>query len=227
MEPVLTFDSVTWATASASAEPLGPVDVVLPPGGMQGICYSAETDCPPIADLAAGLREPQAGQVTFAGQPWSAYAPFAAAAARGRIGRIFAGQAWVSNLDVDENITLAQRHHGHAKPADVRKSAEALARRLGLNGLPGTRPAWTPRRELQLAQWVRALLAPPSLLLVEQPWPDFSDGPGAALRTEIETARKAGMAVVWLVNDERLMNNEYLKTSQWGCWQDGKWTRIK
>ena len=67
----------------------------------------------PLADPAEGLVEPKTGQVFFGGNDWTDLSPTAAAAARGRIGRFFPQSGWVSNLNVDENITLSVRHHSH------------------------------------------------------------------------------------------------------------------
>ncbi len=224
MTPILQFEQVRWTTDGTTPTPEPVMDVQLAAGDVLGIVYDEQDECPPIADLTAGLQAPVAGRVRFAAQCWTDRSPQAAAAARGRMRRIFAGPAWVSNLDMDENITLAERHHTRRPPEEIRAEAEALARRLGLPGLPLTRPAWTPRREQYLAQWVRALLGTPQLLLVEQPWTDFTTPAGQALWTEIKAKRAAGMAVVWLTTDAAAMNNDVLETSQWGRLQNGKWT---
>lgn len=223
MPTLLQFENVTWSTANGDATRSPTMNFTLADGELLGVVYPANEECPPIADLAAGLQLSATGRIGFEGQDWTTRRPLEAAAARGRMRRIFAGQAWVSNLDIDENVTLAQRQHTRRPPDEIRTEAEALAQQLGLPRLPGTRPAWTPRHEKNIAQWVRALLGTPSLLVVEQPWPDFTSATGQTLLTEIKKKRAAGMAVLWLTTNENELNNDALETSQWGRLQDGKW----
>ena len=105
----------------------------------------------------------------FEDTDWEEMAADAAAAARGRIGRVFEVRGWISNLDVDENITLAQRHHTSRPLGEIEAEALALAQQFGLADLPRLRPAMLRAGELRRAAWIRALLGAPTLILLEHP----------------------------------------------------------
>ena len=159
-----------------------------------------------LADAVLGLEEdPDPAvpplSVRFMGQDWAALDPGAQARLRRRAGRVFAGTGWLSNLDVDENVLLAC--HGEA-PENLparRRRADVLARRLGLNGLPRTRPAQTPGHELQLCQWVRALVPEPRLLILEHPTRGCHRWIYPTLAALLEQLLAEGVAVLWLEDD--------------------------
>ena len=88
-----------------------------------------------------------------------------AAARRGKIGRLFEDEGWISDLDVDENIVLAQRHHTQRTDHDVLEEALQLARMFGLPGLPRGRPGQMRRWDLRKAACIRAFLGQPTLTL--------------------------------------------------------------
>jgi ABC-type uncharacterized transport system ATPase subunit len=166
----------------------------------------------PLADVVEGLVAPTGGRVEFLGARWEERSADAAAQARARIGRVFCGAAWISNLDVDENITLRERHHSRRPVAEIEAEALALARRFGFDALPSQRPAWVPREILMRAQWVRALLGSPALLLLEHPEQDASEPALDALLAILAERRAVGAAIVWFTSDPRVWNHHGLDT---------------
>lgn len=159
--------------------------------------------CGPMADLAQGLTLPETGQVRFEGQDWRTLAPPAAAAARARIGRVFSRPHWISNLDVDENIILAQSHHTTRPLEDIVDEALVLSRSFGMAELPRVRPALVQQEELRLAEWVRALLGQKSLLLLECPLRGAGVQRWTALIREAWAASERGTAVVWFQDSDQ------------------------
>ena len=209
-EQRLRLDQVGFDEGTATDGRGVVVDMALEAGELLLVELKSEDKGPPLADLAAGLVAPVRGDVWFAGVSWSQRGAEDHARARSRIGRVFEGQGWVSNLDLDENITLAQRHHTARDPAEIQAEAEAWARRLGLAGLPVTRPAWTPPRERSIGQWIRALLGEPLLLLLERPTRDVTREDVSALMDAVQERRAAGVAVMWLTSDERVLGQRAL-----------------
>ena len=130
---------------------------------------------------------------------------------RGQIGRIFDGPAWISNLDVDENILLPQRHHTSIPNAQLRDDAEALAKSFGLNGLPSTRPSMTPPHDLRRCACVRAFLGQPTLLLLERPEHNEYPGLMAPLMANIQATRQRGGAALWITNLTEVFNHPELQ----------------
>lgn len=167
----------------------------------------------PLADMISGLVVPDAGELRVFNHVWSAWNADAQARARWRIGRVFAGQGWISNLDVDENITLAERHHARRLPADIDAEVRALARMAGLAAIPNTRPPVTDREELRRAEWVRSALGTPWLMVLERPGAGLADGWMDDLKPLIEHVRSRGTAVIWMCESDDEWTDDSLKPS--------------
>ena len=198
--PILDAQDMTLASWEPAAPPIvrdatfaiGPGQVAL----IEGLASRASERW---AHALSGLEPPDAGAVRFEGRPWEALTPYEAAAARAlRLGRVFAGTAWLSNLDVSENITLPARHFTNRPEAELLDAAGRLARSLGLGGVPDGRPAWVDERELQLAQWTRALLNRPVLLLIEHPLAHLRADDVARVMEILQGVRREGTGGVWL-----------------------------
>ena len=160
----------------------------------------------PIADAAAGLATPLDGTVSFLGVDWQNMQPREAAEARGRIGRVFNGIGWISNLDVDENIVLPLRHHTHAVVQDLYDQAADLSRVFEMPGLLRGRPNIARLSDLRRAACVRAFLGEPMLLILEQPERDVFPDIMPPLLASIRSARNRGAAVLWLTAESELWN---------------------
>jgi len=156
----------------------------------------------PLADVLSGLAGITSGDVRVFGQEWPRLGPDEQARARWRIGRVFAGHGWMSNLDVDENVTLAERYHGRRRVSDILEEAHELARRAGLTDLPDTRPAMTDWNRLRRAEWVRAMLGTPWLCLFERPGRDLTESWLDEFLPMVDALRARGTAVVWLCVDD-------------------------
>ncbi len=224
-KPILTWENVTLGGDDAGRDEvvLEGVHFELGAGETVVVRIEEEMACPPLADAAQGLLNPVRGRILFMGQDWRAMDPDTAASNRGRIGRVYESHAWISNLDLDENITLGRRHHTRQPVPDILEEARAWARRFGLDDLPAVRPAWANRRERRMAQWVRALLGEPDLLLLERPTREAADGECAAWMEAVEEARAKGAAVMWVVSDERVWQNESMRSALHVTVRDGQW----
>lgn len=151
-----------------------------------------------FADLALGLRRPDAGRVLVDGDDWARLSPAAAAARRAGIGCVLDRPGFLSNLDVGENLALAERLHRGRRTDEVLAEAAAIADRLGFGALPECRPYALDRQARHRLVLVRALLGERRLLLVEE-LPGACDASAmAALAAELQARRQRGAAVVWL-----------------------------
>jgi ABC-type ATPase involved in cell division len=196
-ESILEFHAVAYA-GDADYEPVRDVTFALAPGECVLVQVDSVDRQLPLAELACGVLEPSDGAVRFEGKDWNRYGPNAASSARGRIHRIFQGKAWLNNLDVDENIVLAMQYHRKGSLRKLRREAEEMAQRLGLPELPGGRPAWTDVRQLQRAQWVRALLGQPDLLVFEHAAHHLPPRNLPTFMKVLEEERAGGAAVLWI-----------------------------
>ncbi len=222
-DPVLQFSAVTLSATDRDDRELSGVDFALNPGDCLAVRVEEERICPLLADTAIGLLDPSAGRVLLEGKDWARMAADDVSRVRSRIGRVFEEQAWVSNLDVDENITLAQRHHTRRSPEEIRDEALRWARRFGRDALLYVRPAWAPRQELLIAQWIRACLGEPRLLIFERPTRDATDEECRWFLDAMREHRQRGAGVIVLASDERLLDAALLRPTLCATVEEDRW----
>src|SRR5689334_25148693 len=149
--PILEFDHATVESDPAYDTGLFDITFTLPAGSLALIRLEREAVRLPLGDAACGAVELEDGAVRFMGGDWAKLSFRESIRRRGRIGRTFEGHAWVSHLDVDENVMLAQRHHTRRSDKELADEAARLARQFGLPGLPQGRPSATHRQDLHRA----------------------------------------------------------------------------
>src|SRR5215218_1554769 len=108
---ILRFGNVTVQSSPDYETGLSDISFALNPGDLLLVRIERENERLPLADATEGLAPPAQGTVSFLGANWQSLSADHAAAHRGKIGRLFDDEGWVSDIDVDENIMLAQRHH--------------------------------------------------------------------------------------------------------------------
>lgn len=226
MKTVIEFRSVSLKAEPPYEAGLRDLSFALAPGELLLVDVVAGRTLTPLADLANGLLEPEEGEVLLHGRLWRDYAPDEAAAERGRIGRVFEGAGWISNLDVDENITLSARYHAQLSEPDALRVAQELAARLGMKGLPAGRPTLHSYKDLRRAEWVRALMGEHALLILERPIRDLSPEWSVPLLAELDRRRAAGAAVVWIQKWPAELSVEALKPTLHFEVESGNITRI-
>ena len=202
---ILELTGVTVESDPAYDSPIWNVSLRLGPGELALVRLERGVVRLPLADAAGGLAEDYVGTAAFLGRDWRSVARGEGAALRGRIGRVFDadaahGAGWVSHLDVDENIVLAQRHHTRRPSSEIEAEAAKLARMFGLPGLPRGRPAQTRLPDLQRAACARAFLGTPDLILLERPAQGVFPEIMPPLINAVRSARARGAAVVWLTD---------------------------
>ena len=165
-DALLEFRSAALALPDLSLT--RPLSFALRPGELGLVSLPDEVSGLPIADAACGLVSPASGEVLFRGSDWARMGASEESRRRGVIGRVFEGRAWMSNLDLDENIVLASVHQGRGRAECLREAAE-LAEKIGMAVIPAKRPSWITPRESLLAQWTRALMGDKPLLVLELP----------------------------------------------------------
>ncbi len=133
-----------------------------------------------IADL-----DPNAGEITLDGTPRSA---FSGPAWRRRVGYLAAEPGWWS-----------ERLGDHF---DDWPSARVLATRLGLDADVGTRPvAMLSTGERQRLALIRALLAAPRVLLLDEPTAALDDTGTEAVEELCREQMAAGGGMIWATHD--------------------------
>lgn len=198
MSATLAFDVVRrfrgGPAVGARAEwPLdgAPVTVLFGPSG------SGKTT---VLRALAGLDRPDAGAITFAGEPWfdSARGLHVPPQRRG-VGLLFQDYALFPHLDVAANVAYGLG----ALPRAARAGRVAeLAERLGLAGLLDRRPAALSGGQRQRVALARALAPRPRLLLLDEPLSALDAPAREALRGELRhLLEQAGLPAVVVTHD--------------------------
>ena len=213
-QTVLSFQGVSRAARRPYESGLAQASFSLRAGELVLISLETGAGRSPLADIAEGLVEPEEGLVKFRGRDWRTMDPAAGAAARGTIGRVFETPGWVSNLNVDKNITLSQRHHTLRPEAEIYREAEKWGGLFDLPKLPAGRPARFSRSVRRRAEWTRAFLGSPALIILEQPLRGVYNESLPGLARGVEEARRRGAAVLWITGDSRSSRPGVLNPSQ-------------
>ena len=156
--PILKFSDVSVESSPHYETELWNISFALNPGDLLLVRIERENERLPLADASEGLVQPKPGSVMFLGEDWQSMSADHAAAQRGKIGRLFEGEGWVSDLEVDQNIVLSQRHHTRRSEEEILGEALQFARVFGLPGLPRGRPGSVRRPDLRKAACIRAFL---------------------------------------------------------------------
>jgi lipoprotein-releasing system ATP-binding protein len=199
---------------SSSAPDADLLNFSLSPGELAIIRVRGRGPLPPLAALALGIEPPPSGELLFQGRSWQNLSIARAENFRLQTGCVFDPEkstAWLENLDVDENVMLAQLFHGAVSRRKLEERALSLAGEFGLDDLPRTRPSETPPSNLVRAQWIRAFLPKPlRLLILEDPTQGAPTADVPALVSRIQSARNDGAAVACITHDASLYNHEDL-----------------
>jgi phospholipid/cholesterol/gamma-HCH transport system ATP-binding protein len=197
-QTVLVLDQTTVLSDPAAGSEAVTVTMTLHAGEFALLHVEPVQRASTFADVCSGLVAPVRGRVFFLNQDWMMLPADLANALRGRIGRVFAREPWLSHLSLLDNVVLRQLHHTRRAFAVWREEAVQLARHFGLPGLPTGNPGDLLPEDLQRAACVRAFLGNPALLLLEEPtfgvYPDLL----VPLLDAIRRVRRHGSAVLWL-----------------------------
>ena len=210
---ILKFNGVTIESGPHYETGLWNSSFEIKQGELLLVRIERENERLPLADATEGLVPPTPGSVMFLGEDWQCISADRAAALRGKIGRLFDDEGWVSDLDVDQNIMLAQRHHTPRSEEDIMEEALKLARVFGLPGLPRGRPGSMRRWDLRKAACIRAFLGQPTFIILEQPVRGVYADLMAPLVNAVQAARKRGAAVLWTVTDPKIWHHSGIRAT--------------
>ncbi len=155
-----------------------------------------------LLHIAAGLDRADSGRVLLAGQDMSALNDTGRAALRrGHVGLIFQQFNLVPSLNVAANLALQARLAGRAEAGRI----DALAQRLGLEGLMARYPEQLSGGQQQRVAIGRCLAARPALVLADEPTGNLDEATGdAVLDLMLELTRADGVALLLVTHSPRL-----------------------
>jgi ABC-type ATPase involved in cell division len=175
-------------------------------GEMVQVLLEPQHDPRDLVSLLLGLNRPQYGTIRFEGQDWLGNDYRRHFLMRSRIGRVYAGMAWMQNLTVRQNVQLSMLHHGQSQSVaeqTVLEWTQRLAGRRAAAVYPAMdkRPAFVEPSVLQVCQFVRAVCNQPRLLFLERPLLHLIDELFDSVVDVIDGLRDSGTSVLWFASD--------------------------
>lgn len=203
--PVLDFSSASYVSSKPNSLNLSEFTSQLQAKHLVEIRLNRQQDAHELIELIVGLRQPEKGQIRVQGLRWDSLQYDHLFKLRSRIGRVFAGPAWIQNLTVGDNIRLAAQHH----KINVRNIAEQLeywTMRLAgpfagdIKRSMRRRPAFVQEHLLQIGQLIRALINEPQILILERPHKALPDEVFQPFALAVSQICNAGATVLWFTD---------------------------
>lgn len=174
------------------------VDLAVRRGEFVGLVGPSGSGKSSLLFLLAGLRAPQAGQVTLCGQPMPTDADLSAPLRRRHVGFLFQEPFLIPYLSVRENALA------HVTGPQAAARLAALADRIGMTPLLDERPHRLSGGERQRAGILRALAGDPDVILADEPTASLDQATGRAVMDLLRT-QAAEKALVVVTHDRDML----------------------
>jgi|GEM_PF-5857893 len=138
------------------------------------------------------------GRVLFEGVSWEYRSTYGLLACRGRIGWVLSQPAWVNNLNVLENVLLRQLHHTTIPRTQLLSEAQELAYAVDLPEIPAGRMSSLEISTVRRAEWVRAFLGKPKLVMLHRAFNGIEQSHHEALTKVVRESLQRGTSILWL-----------------------------
>lgn len=220
---VLNFDNVHFQAKDGHTASLSGVTLGIQAGSVALVRLTDEVRVDALlCDLAEGLDEPDNGSVTFCGVDWRNMDAEAQQHARGSIGRVFNGPAWLSNLNLYDNLTLSVRHHSEMDDNSVRAEVMRMCSLLRLEEALDVSPELYSSVILKKMEWIRAFLGKRTLLVMESPESGVKVEDAGRLIDLVNSFVEGGGAVLWVTASDAIVEDKRLLRAQRYCYCNGR-----
>jgi phospholipid/cholesterol/gamma-HCH transport system ATP-binding protein len=199
MQPLLTVRSL--AKEFGGRPVLAGVDLTVPRGSLVSVLGRSGAGKSVLLKCLAGIVEPDAGEIAFAGRRLGATTADRAEFRR-RTSYLFQGNALFDSLTARDNVALPLVLTTRIAPAEIeRRSLEAL-RRLGLADFASHHPGQLSGGMQKRLALARALVTAPELVLFDEPTAGLDPlGRNAVFEMIARYRREFGFTAVVVTHD--------------------------
>ncbi|MDO5028805.1 MAG: ABC transporter ATP-binding protein [Bacillota bacterium] len=165
------------------------------------VCLLGPSGCgkTTMLNLIAGLLDPTAGEIYFAGKPVSSLHP-----KDRNIGMVFQNYALYPHMNVLDNVTFPLRVGKNKIPKEeANKIAREYLKLTDISELEEKKPSALSGGQQQRVAITRALVQKPQILLLDEPLSNLDARLRLKIREEIRTlVKKIGLTTIFVTHDQ-------------------------
>ena len=206
--PVLVLEAVSkvYRQGRQSVRALDAVDLTISQGEFAAIAGPSASGKTTLLNLAAGLDEPDSGQVLLGDRDLTTMSRRAKARLRlHQVGFVFQSYNLVPVLSAQENAEFILLLQG-VSPKERQARVRQILKEVGLEGVEHRRPSELSGGQQQRVAVARAIAADPILVLADEPTANLDSQTALALLDLMERLnRQHGTTFLFSTHDPRVM----------------------